>query len=126
MYNVFVRNDVVRAIEDLQPKIRNQIVENGFRGRLHLNPLKDDKTNIRHIVYDLYELKISIYRFYYLVYHKDVKVVEFYVEDEFTPFVDVFTHSKKSGQKHKLSFLKKHYNKYYQKEVTRKKYTQIK
>ena len=125
MYNVFVRKNIIKAIDDLQPKVRNKIIEKGFRGRLFINPLKDDKINIRHIVYDLYELKVGIYRFYYFVYHKRVKVIEFCVEGELTPFVDVFSHSKKNEQKHKLSFLKKHYNKYYHKEVSRKKYIQI-
>ena len=124
VHRIYIKSGVLRDIDRLQTKY-SEIIYRKIKRKLTETPRKEDKVNIRHIIYDLYELKISIYRFYYFVYNNSVVIVDSGIEDEITPVVDIFISSRKDKQKFMLKQLRKDYKKYYGNPITRDSHTRL-
>ncbi len=123
-YNIFINRKVEKFLNSLHINIRKKF-KNQLDRRLRNKPNISDSVHIKHLIYDLYELKIENIRFYYFVYHRNVKIVEFYVDGIFKPFVEMIISSTKNEQKNTIKYLKKNYNIFYKRKINKKNYNKI-
>jgi len=103
-YNVYASNNIIKFLNNVHPQIKKKFYQL-VNERLKVAPKKVDDHTIKNLKYDLYELKIKNNRFYYFVVEREVKIVEFYLDGEFNPLVEIFKAHTKDEQKHKLKYI---------------------
>lgn len=123
-YRVFIGRKVEKFLSSLHPNILSKFNTQVDR-RLRNNPNIPDNIHIRHIRFDLFELKIDNIRFYYFVFYRNVKIVEYFVDGVFNPFVEIMLSSTKDRQKDAIKHISKNYDRYYKKNITRDKYKEL-
>ena len=123
-YKIFISKKVEKFLGNLHPKIVNKFNQQIER-RLRDKPNIPDNIHIKHILYDLFELKIDNIKFYYFVFYRNVKIVEYYADGEFNPFIEIMLSSTKDRQEDTIKHLRKNYDTFYNKSITKDKYKLI-